>query len=92
MTTSRKGRGPASDAKRSSNGRAAARHYTVVFEAAPKNYAAYVPDLPGCVATGRTRELVERRIREAIAWHIEGLQEAGEAVPAPRAWAEVVAL
>jgi predicted RNase H-like HicB family nuclease len=57
--------------------------YAVVIEKAPKNYAAYVPDLAGCVATGRTRAEVRRRIRTAIRLHIEGLREDG--LPAPRA-------
>jgi predicted RNase H-like HicB family nuclease len=64
--------------------------YTVVFERAPESFAAYVPDLPGCVATGETREEVESLIREAISFHIEGLREAGEPVPEPGAWAELI--
>lgn len=57
--------------------------YTVVFERTPRNYAAYVPDLPGCVATGRTRAEVKREIEAAIRMHIEGLREAGEPIPEP---------
>jgi predicted RNase H-like HicB family nuclease len=64
--------------------------YAVVFEKGEQNFAAYVPDLPGCVATGETREDVEQNIREAIAFHIEGLKLEGEAVPPPQAWTEVV--
>ena len=64
--------------------------YTVVIEKAPSNYAAYVPDLPGCVATGSTREAVLVEIREAIAFHIESLREHGEAVPEPKSTAEAV--
>ena len=45
--------------------------YTIVIERAPENYAAYVPDLPGCVATGDTREDTVREIRQAISYHIE---------------------
>ncbi len=59
------------------------RRYAVVIERAPNNYSAYVPDLPGCVATGATIEEVEREIREAIEFHIEGLRDAGEPVPEP---------
>ena len=59
------------------------RRYAVVIEKAPGNYSAYVPDLPGCVATGATLEEVEREIREAIEFHIEGLRDAGEPVPEP---------
>jgi len=66
------------------------RKYAVVFEKSPNNYAAYVPDLPGCVSTGATREEVERNIREAIAFHIEGLLIEGEPVPEPTSWTEVV--
>ena len=64
--------------------------YTVVIESSPNNYAAYVPDLPGCVATGRTREEALAEIREAIALHIESLREHGEPVPQPQATTEVV--
>jgi predicted RNase H-like HicB family nuclease len=64
--------------------------YAVVFEKAAKNYAAYVPDLPGCVATGKTPEEVARRIREAIAFHIDGLKQEGQPVPSPEAWSDMV--
>ena len=64
--------------------------YTVVIEKAPGNFAAYVPDLPGCVATGATRDEVIREIRAAIALHIESLREQGEPVPAPQCSAAVV--
>mgnify|MGYP001464067376 CR=1 FL=1 len=57
--------------------------YAVVFEQAESNFAAYVPDLPGCVATGRTRPEVGRRIREAIAFHLEGMRAEGLAIPRP---------
>jgi predicted RNase H-like HicB family nuclease len=59
------------------------RGYAVVIEKAPGNYSAYVPDLPGCVATGATVEEVEREIREAIEFHLEGLRDAGEPIPEP---------
>ena len=64
--------------------------YTVVFEKSPNNYAAYVPDLPGCVATGATKSEVARLIREAIALHLEGLHEDGLPTPPPQAWTELV--
>jgi predicted RNase H-like HicB family nuclease len=64
--------------------------YAIVIEKAKRNYAAYVPDLPGCVSTGETREEVERNIREAIQIHIEGLKEDGLAVPEPSAVCEYV--
>ena len=59
--------------------------YVVVIEKGEKNYGAYVPDLPGCVAVGDTVEHVEERIRGAIEFHIRGLREDGIAVPAPSA-------
>ncbi len=57
--------------------------YAVVIEKAQSNYSAYVPDLPGCVATGATIEEVEKEIREAIEFHIEGMRQDGEIVPQP---------
>jgi predicted RNase H-like HicB family nuclease len=59
------------------------RRYAIVVENAGSNLAAYVPDLPGCVATGRTKEEVERLIREAIELHLEGLEEDGLPIPEP---------
>jgi len=64
--------------------------YAVVFEKTPHNYSAYVPDLPGCVATGGSREQIERRIREAIALHLEGLRRENEPAPEPSAWIDLV--
>ena len=55
--------------------------YAIVIERAEGNFSAYVPDLPGCVATGATVEEVESEIREAIAFHVEGLREDGLPVP-----------
>lgn len=57
--------------------------YAVVIEKAESNYSAYVPDLPGCVATGSTVEVVQREVREAIEFHIEGMREEGLPVPEP---------
>lgn len=64
--------------------------YAVVIEKADGNYAAYVPDLPGCVATGDTIAEVEEEIREAIRFHIEGLEADGIAVPEPTSIAEYI--
>ena len=64
--------------------------YTIVIEKTPDNYAAYVPDLPGCVATASTREELLDEILEAIEFHIEGMREDGESVPEPQATADVV--
>ena len=59
------------------------KRYAIVVEKAKANYAAYVPDLPGCVATGATVAETERRLREAIALHVRGLLEDGLPVPEP---------
>lgn len=64
--------------------------YAVVIEQAEGNYSAYVPDLPGCVATGATVAEVEEAIREAVAFHIEGLREDGLSVPPPASRVEYV--
>ena len=69
--------------------------YAVVFEAQgtpPRNFAAYVPDLPGCVATGATRADVERNIKEAITFHIDGLRLDHQPVPPPSSWTGLVEL
>jgi predicted RNase H-like HicB family nuclease len=65
-------------------------HYAIVIEKADGNYSAYVPDLPGCVATGDTVAAVEDQIREAVRFHIEGLQAEGLAVPEPSSIAEYI--
>ena len=62
--------------------------YAVVIEKTLSNYSAYVPDLPGCVATGKTRDEVAQRIREAIAFHLEGMQEDG--IPLPKSQASTM--
>ena len=64
--------------------------YAVVIEKADSNYSAYVPDLPGCVAAGPTVEAVERDIRDAIRFHIDGLKADGLSVPAPTSIAEYI--
>ncbi|MBI4612186.1 MAG: type II toxin-antitoxin system HicB family antitoxin [Planctomycetes bacterium] len=64
--------------------------YAVVIEKGPHGYGAYVPDLPGCVAAGDTPEEVERLIREAITFHVEGLREGGFPVPHPTAACQYV--
>lgn len=64
--------------------------YAIVIEKADHNYSAYVPDLPGCVATGSTIAEAEAEIREAIRFHIDGLKEDGLPVPLPVAVAEYV--
>jgi predicted RNase H-like HicB family nuclease len=57
--------------------------YAIVIEKAENNYAAYVPDLPGCVATGETIEETEQQIREAIDLHLRGMREDGLPIPEP---------
>ena len=64
--------------------------YAIVIEKAERNYAAYVPDLPGCVATGATIEETERLIREAIEIHVEGLRADGLPIPEPSSRVEYV--
>lgn len=64
--------------------------YAIVIEKANDNYSAYVPDLPGCVATGDSVREVEEQIGEAIRMHVEGMVEDGLPVPAPTAIAEYV--
>jgi predicted RNase H-like HicB family nuclease len=64
--------------------------YAVVIEKGEGNYGAYVPDLPGCVATGATVEETEREIQEAIEFHIEGLRADGLPIPEPTSRAAYV--
>lgn len=66
--------------------------YAVVIEKAQGNYSAYVPDLPGCVATGATVAEVENEIREAITFHIDGMHEDGIVVPEPTSQVEYIEL
>ncbi len=64
--------------------------YAIVIENAGANYSAYVPDLPGCVATGATVAETEQQIREAIEFHIEGMRADGSPVPPPSSRVEYV--
>ncbi len=64
--------------------------YTVIIEKGDTSWGDYVPDLPGCVAVGETREEVLELIREGIEFHIEGLREKGETVPEPHSFSELV--
>ena len=59
------------------------KKYAVVIEKGPSNYSAYVPDLPGCIVTGKTIEEIEKNMREAIEFHIEGIIEDGDPIPEP---------
>jgi predicted RNase H-like HicB family nuclease len=64
--------------------------YAVIFEQAENNWAAYVPDLPGCMTTGKTIEETERNIREAIEGHLRTLHEFGDPIPRPTSVAKAV--
>ena len=64
--------------------------YAIVIEKAEGNYSAYVPDLPGCVATGASQSEVEVSIREAIEFHLAGLREDGSPIPPPSSKVEYV--
>lgn len=64
--------------------------YAVIFEHAESNWAAYVPDLPGCITTGKSIEDTEQNIREAIQGHLETLREYGEPVPEPTSVAKEI--
>lgn len=66
------------------------RYAIVIEKASHNNYSAYVPDLPGCVATGQTVPEVESEIRAAIRFHLDGLREDGLPVPAPMAICEYI--
>jgi len=62
----------------------------IVVEQTPTGFSAYSPDIDGCIATGATGEEVERSMREAIGFHLEGLRADGQAVPAPHSYATFV--
>jgi len=64
--------------------------YAIVIERTKTGYSAFVPDLPGCIATGRSKPEVENEMREAIRFHIDGLKEDGLPVPKPTSIAEYV--
>ncbi len=64
--------------------------YLVVVEKGPQSFGAYVPDLPGCIAAGESREEVLTLIREAIEFHLEGLREDGNPIPPPSSSSEVI--
>jgi predicted RNase H-like HicB family nuclease len=64
--------------------------YAIVIENAGSNYSAYVPDLPGCIATGATQAEAESAIRDAIAFHLSGLRDDGLPIPAPTSTVDYV--
>lgn len=64
--------------------------YTVIVEQGATSWGAYVPDLPGCIAAGESRDEVLRLIQEAIEFHIDGIREQGQSVPEPHSFSELV--
>ena len=64
--------------------------YAVIIERGEEGYGAYVPDLPGCIAAGDTKDEVKKLIQEAIEFHIEGLKENGQPVPTPATSVEFI--
>ncbi|MFO8058258.1 MAG: type II toxin-antitoxin system HicB family antitoxin [bacterium] len=68
------------------------RKFLVIIEEAGENYSAYSPDLPGCVATGRSREEVEQNMREAVEMHVNGLIEDNLPVPESKSFAEYISV
>ena len=64
--------------------------YVMIIETGKGNYSAYLPDLPGCVATGKTREEVRQRMREAIELHLAGMREDGLPIPKPTSLVDYV--
>jgi predicted RNase H-like HicB family nuclease len=64
--------------------------FLVVIEKAGRNYSAYSPDLPGCIATGRTKEQAARNMHEAVELHVKGMKEDGIRIPKAHSYAEVV--
>ncbi len=64
--------------------------YAIIIEKGERNYSAYLPDLPGCIATGKTVEEVKRRMSEAVELHLRGLREDGLPVPEPNSLVEYV--
>lgn len=66
--------------------------FLIVIETGDNNYSAYSPDLPGCVATGETREEVEQNMYEAVQMHVQGLLEDKQPVPVSNSFAEYIAI
>ena len=64
--------------------------YVVILEEGPESWGAYVPDLPGCVAAGATREEALELIQEAIEFHLDGMKENGNPIPEPHSYSEVI--
>lgn len=59
------------------------KEYAVIYTWTGKNWAAYAPDVPGCIATAKTREEIEKKFKSALEFHFEGMRQNGEAIPEP---------
>jgi predicted RNase H-like HicB family nuclease len=68
------------------------RKYLIIIEKTETGYSAYVPDLPGCIATGRTKHMVEKKIYEAIQFHLEGMKDDHITIPLPKTEATTILL
>ena len=68
------------------------KEYTVIFERGEHNWSAYVPDLPGCVAAGATREETEKLLQEAMVLHVQAMHEDGDVIPEPSTEAGKIAV
>jgi predicted RNase H-like HicB family nuclease len=68
------------------------KKYLIVIERAETGYSAYSPDLPGCVSTGRSQDEVEKNMREAIAFHLDGLRGEGQPLPEPQSYSAYIEL
>jgi predicted RNase H-like HicB family nuclease len=68
------------------------KKYLIVIEQAVTGFSAYSPDLPGCISTGHSHEEVEKNMREAIAFHLDGLRKEGQPVPEPQSYSAYVEL
>jgi len=68
------------------------KRFLVIIEKAARNYSAYSPDLPGCVATGKTKEQAARNMHKAIEIHLDGLREDGLPIPRSHSSAEYMAV
>ncbi|MEE8170346.1 MAG: type II toxin-antitoxin system HicB family antitoxin [Phycisphaerae bacterium] len=66
------------------------KEYLVIYEKGTKGWGAFSPDVPGCIATGKTRAEVKNRFRQAIVFHLQGLREAGLPLPNPSCKAETL--
>jgi predicted RNase H-like HicB family nuclease len=68
------------------------KKYLIVIEKTKTGYSAYSPDIPGCIATGKTKKETEKRMEEAIDFHLEGLREEGYMIPKPNSYSTYIAI